>query len=145
MDDKGKALLREERKHLTLKKDRLLAEMTQFRDEISQIREEVVQIQDSIDAINLLVGDETPHRPFKLTSKKGIKTLPVISIVATILRDTAEPMDVAAIMKVLRECDLDEIKEATVRSALVRLSDQPSVNRVERGVYQIEKSPSQQT
>ena len=35
MDDKGKALLREERKQLLLIKDRLLAEITQFRDEIS--------------------------------------------------------------------------------------------------------------
>ncbi len=138
MDTTAKNLLREERKLLLLKMERVLTE-------ISQLREELVHIQDSIDAINLLVGDGVPHRSFKLTSKKGIKNLPTISIVRTILRDTAEPMDVAAIMRVLEECELDDIKEATVRTALVRLSGQPGVKRVERGVYQIEKTPPQQT
>jgi len=138
MDPTAKALLREERELLILKMERV-------HTEISQLREEVIHIQDSIDAINLLVGDEVLHRPFKLTSKKGIKNLPTISIVRTILRDTAEPMDVAAIMRVLEECELHDIKEATVRTALVRLSEQPGINRVERGVYQIDQTPSHQT
>ena len=90
-----------------------------------------------INAINLLVGDEVPYRPFKLTLKKGIRNLPVISMVRTILRDTARPMDVAGIMEVLRECELENIKDATVRTALVRLAEQPDVIRIERGVYQL--------
>lgn len=130
MDRAAKEILREEREPLELKLERLLTEM-------SQLREEIAHVQDSIDAINLLVGDELPYRPFKLTLKKGIKNLPVISMVRTILRDTARPMDVAAIMEVLRECELDNIKDATVRTALVRLADQPDVIRVERGVYQL--------
>jgi len=60
--------------------------------------------------------------------------------VHTILRDTAEPMDVAAMMKVLKECRIENIKEATVRTALVRLAEQPGVRRVERGIYQIEEN-----
>ena len=111
--------------------------------EISQLREEVGNLQDSIDAINLLVGDEQPRRPFRLTLKKGIKNLPVIEIVKTILRDSARPMDVAAIMTVLRECDLHDIKEATVRTALARLSNRPDVIRVERGVYRHESAGEQ--
>lgn len=46
-------------------------------------------------------------------------------------------------MEVLRECELGDIKEATVRTALARLSEQPEVNRVERGVYQIESTEMQ--
>ncbi len=130
MDLSAKEILRKEREPLELKLERLLTEM-------SQLREEIAHIQDSIDAINLLVGDEQPYRPFKLTLKRGIRNLPVISMVRTILRDSARPMDVAAIMEVLRECGLDDIKDATVRTALVRLAEQPDVVRVERGVYQL--------
>ncbi len=46
-------------------------------------------------------------------------------------------------MEVLRECELGDIKEAIVRTALARLSEQPEVNRVERGVYQIESTEIQ--
>lgn len=134
MDAKAKEILRKERENLLQKMERL-------HTEIFRVREEIVHIQDSVDAITLLVGDDIPHRPFKLTSKKGIKNLPVISIVRTILRDTAEPMDVSAIMAVLRECGLKDILEATVRTALVRLAEQPGINRVERGVYQFEGLP----
>ncbi len=130
MDLVAKEILRKEREPLELKLERLLTEM-------SQLREEIAHLQDSIDAINLLVGDELPYRPFKLTLKKGIRNLPVISMVRTILRDTARPMDVAGIMEVLRECELDNIKDATVRTALVRLAEQPDVIRIERGVYQL--------
>ncbi len=123
-------ILRKEREPLELALERLLTE-------ISQLREEAAHVQDSINAINLLVGDEVPYRPFKLTLKKGIRNLPVISMVRTILRDTARPMDVAGIMEVLRECELENIKDATVRTALVRLAEQPDVIRIERGVYQL--------
>jgi len=130
MDRDAKEMLRKEREPLEVKLEHLLTEM-------SQLREEIARTQESIDAINLLVGDEQPYRPFKLTLKRGIRNLPVISMVRTILRDSARSMDVAAIMEVLRECGLDDIKDATVRTALVRLAEQPDVVRVERGVYQL--------
>lgn len=130
MDRDAKEMLRKEREPLEKKLEHLLTEM-------SELREEIARTQDSINAINLLVGDEQPYRPFKLTLKKGIRNLPVITMVRTILRDSARPMDVAGIMTVLRECGLEDIKDATVRTALVRLAEQPDVVRVERGVYQL--------
>ncbi len=128
MESRSKEILRQEREQLKLEQEQLLGEMSRIRDQVSRLQEQ-------IEAITLLVGDKLPHRTFKLTTKKNIKHLPLISIVRTVLQDTGEAMDLPAIMKVLRECGLHDLNEASVRTSLVRLADQPEVERVERGLY----------
>lgn len=128
MEKLAKEMLQQERELLKQEQEQLLGE-------ISRIRDEVSRIQEQIEAITLLVGDKPPHRTFKLTSQKSLKNLPIISIVRTVLRDAGEAMDLPAVMDVLRECGLHNIKESSVRTSLVRLVDQPEVERVERGVY----------
>ena len=127
MDERAKEILREERKRLRVEEERLIREL-------ERINKELLEIKDSIEAINRVVGADIQRFP-KMNVPPAFGNLPVIELVREVLKQTGKILDIAGIMETIGLWGLDNVKETTVRSALIRLVEQPDIERVERGLY----------